>query len=106
MLAAALLLAVSFDVTSVVADQRVLTVMQEIARLGAADRFQEREVAAYLVRDENGTISAVIWPHSATRRAEHYEGPIPGRTVAIAHTHPLAFERPSRGDVEQAKRLG
>ena len=95
----------SFDVRRAADDPQVLAVMQDIARRGALQTDQQ-EVAAFLVRDESGAIASSLWPHTANRRSEHYEGAIPAGTVAIAHTHPIFAERPSRGDIEQARKIG
>jgi|SRR5437588_1907428 len=106
MLAALLFLALSFDVRHSVDDPHVLSALQDLAHRGAYQTDQT-EVAAFLVRDANGVIRSVMWPHTANRRSEHYEGTIPAGTVAIAHTHPLqADEHPSRADIEQAKKIG
>ena len=113
MLIAALLFAIrfsastagSFDVRRAVNDPQVLAVMQDMALRGAYQPDQQ-EVAAFLVRDLNGAISSVLWPHTANRRSEHYDGVIPARTVAIAHTHPIFAERPASGDIAQAKKIG
>jgi hypothetical protein len=102
---AALLLAIVFDVHSAVADPQALAAMQQVAERGARMPDQQ-EVAAFIVRAEDGTLSCVMWPHTANRRSEHYRGDVPAGTVAIAHTHPIFAEHPSRGDVEQAKRIG
>jgi hypothetical protein len=68
---------------------------------------EQREVAAFIVRREDGSLNAVIWPQNGRYRSGHYEGPVPAGTVAIAHTHPPeADRRPSRGDIEQAKKIG
>jgi len=94
----------SFDVRSAADDPQVLAVMQDLALRGA-HQVDQQEVAAFLVRDANGAISSVLWPHTANRRSEHYDGAVPAGTVAIAHTHPIFAERPSRGDIEQAREI-
>jgi proteasome lid subunit RPN8/RPN11 len=95
----------SFDVRRAANDPRVLAVMQDIALRGA-HQFDQQEVAAFLVRDANGAILSVMWPHTANRRSEHFDGAVPAGTVAIAHTHPLFAERPSSGDIAQARKIG
>jgi proteasome lid subunit RPN8/RPN11 len=100
-----LLLALTFDIRHSADDSRVLAVLRDLAMRGA-QQPNEQEVAAFVVRDADGSISTVMWPHTANRRSEHYDGTIPVGTVAIAHTHPLFAERPSRGDIEQARRIG
>src|SRR5437763_584689 len=112
-LAYLVLAAVSFDVRQSAGDPQLLAALQQIAAQGArqiaaqgARQIDQQEVAAFLVRDGNGAVSCVMWPHTASRRSEHYEGAVPLGTVAIAHTHPTFAERPSRGDIEQAKKIG
>ena len=106
MLTAILFVALSFDVRRSADDPHVMAALQDLAHRGVY-QVDQTEVAAFLVRDSNGVISAVRWPHTANRRSEHYEGAIPAGTVAIAHTHPLqADPRPSRGDIEQARKIG
>ena len=100
-----LFLAVYFDVRNSANDPQVLAALQNLAARGA-HQVDQQEVAAFLVRDANGAVSCVMWPHTANRRSEHYEGAVPAGTVAIAHTHPIFAERPSRGDIEQAKKIG
>jgi len=106
MLTALFFLALSFDVRHSVDDPHVLSALQDLAHRGAYQTDQT-EVAAFLVRDANGVITSVMWPHSANRRSEHFEGMIPAGTVAIAHTHPLqADQHPSGGDIALAKKIG
>jgi proteasome lid subunit RPN8/RPN11 len=95
----------SYDIRRATDDPQVLAIMQDIALRGA-HQFDQQEVAAFLVRDANGVIASVMWPHTANRRSEHYDGVVPAGTVAIAHTHPTFAERPSHGDIEQAKKIG
>ncbi|HXH39312.1 MAG TPA: hypothetical protein VNN08_11845, partial [Thermoanaerobaculia bacterium] len=54
----------SFDVRSAADDPQVLAVMQDLALRGA-HQVDQQEVAAFLVRDANGAISSVLWPHTA-----------------------------------------
>jgi hypothetical protein len=106
MLTALLFLALSFDVRSSADDSRVFAILQQMARSGA-ERSNQTEIAAFLVRDAGGAISSVPWPQSGRFRSESYRGVIPAGTVALAHTHPWqADQRPSQGDVEQAKKIG
>ena len=71
-----------------------------------ANKTDNMEVASFITRNADGTLSCVRWPHTASIRAAHYQGAIPPGTVAVAHTHPQQFEKPSSGDIEQAKRIG
>lgn len=94
-----------FDFHQASADPAVLGVLQDLAVRGAA-QTDDREVAAFIVRETDGQVRCLVWPHTANRRSEEFHGTIPNGTVAIAHTHPLFAEMPSRGDVEQSKRIG
>ena len=71
-----------------------------------ANKAGDMEVAAFITQNTDGTLSCVLWPHTASIRAAHYQGAIPAGTVALAHTHPQQLERPSSGDIAQAKRIG
>jgi proteasome lid subunit RPN8/RPN11 len=102
---ALLLFAISFDLRRAADDPQVLAFLQDLAVRGAY-QVDHQEVAAFIVQDGNGVTSSVLWPHTANVRSERYRGAIPAGTVAIAHTHPLYAERPSRGDIEQAKKIG
>jgi len=95
----------SFDVRRAVDDPQVLAMMQDIALRGA-HQLDQQEVAAFIVRDANGAIASELWPHTANRRSEHFNGVVPAGTVAIAHTHPIFAERPSSGDIDQARKIG
>jgi len=95
----------AFDVRRTAYDPQVLQLLKTIAVRGA-NLADQQEVAAFLVRDGNGVVSLVMWPHTANRRSEHFEGTVPPGTVAIAHTHPIFAERPSHGDIEQARKIG
>jgi proteasome lid subunit RPN8/RPN11 len=95
----------SFDFRQAAGDPQVLAIFQDLAARGAR-QFDQQEVAAFIVRDDEGSITSVLWPHTANRMSERYDGVIPGGTVAIAHTHPYYAELPSRADVEQSKKIG
>lgn len=64
------------------------------------------ERAAFVVEDENGGIQCVVWPNRHSYLEESYVGPIPDRTVAIVHTHPVDFPMPSRHDIDEAAKIG
>ncbi len=72
----------------------------------AALKPDDLEVAAFIVREPNGDLACRLWPPSAGRRSEHYDGPLPVGTMAIAHSHPYYAPLPSTIDVAQAKRIG
>ena len=64
------------------------------------------EAAAFVIREEDGTFTTLLWPRTNYARSETFRGAIPPGTVAIAHTHPPTMEHPSSGDVAESKRLG
>jgi proteasome lid subunit RPN8/RPN11 len=63
------------------------------------------ERAAFIVDSTNGSYAVVLWPRTNERLAATWHGPIPPRTIAIAHTHPVNMPRPSRNDIAQAIQL-
>jgi len=93
-----------FDLTGV-AESELLGILSDVSDRGARQR-DDMEVAVFIVKAPNGHLSCLLWPHTASIRSAHYDGPIPRGTIALAHTHPIYAEKPSRGDVEQAKRIG
>lgn len=95
----------SFDFRRATDDPQVLGSLQDLAFRGA-NLSDGQEVAAFIVRDGSGGTACWLWPHPANVRSEHYRGGIPTGTVAVAHTHPLGSEQPSRGDVAESKRIG
>lgn len=70
---------------------------------GGHGRF-DRERAAFLIRESNGTLSLAPWPHGGFRHAS-FRGRIPARTIAVLHTHPRRERHPSARDREEARRL-
>jgi hypothetical protein len=63
------------------------------------------ERGAFLIREDDGTLTLAIWPHAGFARAE-WRGGIPRGTIALVHTHPIGMSaRPSARDVAEAKRL-
>jgi hypothetical protein len=65
----------------------------------------EREKAAFLIAEGNGTLTLQPWPAGGHRRAS-FRGRIPERAIAVLHTHPRGEPRPSANDRAEAKRLG
>ncbi len=96
----ALLFAVAVDTTS---DPAMIEVFREMKRLALSR--PDLEVAAFLVRDDDGGISCRLWPSSFVSAAR-YDGSMPKGTFALIHTHPSRSPMPSRGDLEEAKRVG
>jgi hypothetical protein len=64
------------------------------------------ELAAFVRLLPDGRFVSELWPSERGFQQASFTGRIPNGTVAIAHTHPLRIPRPSRHDVELAKRLG
>jgi proteasome lid subunit RPN8/RPN11 len=93
------------DLRSVGSDPSLLTSFRDLV-LMAASSGSDQEAAAFLVREADGIVRCVPWPRRAGFRTERYRGVLPDGTVAIAHTHPHGWERPSSGDVEEARRIG
>jgi len=102
------LLNVPFNLRGAAADPNLLAGFRNLAALAiqGGQQADNREVAAFLVREANGSITFRVWPHTARTRSETYHGPTPAGTVAIAHTHPFCAPQPSRGDIPQSVRLG
>ena len=87
------------------ADPEMLGILSDVSERGARTT-SDMEVAVFIVKAPNGHLSCLLWPHTASIRSAHYDGPVPPGTIALAHTHPIYAERPSRGDVAQALRIG
>ena len=87
------------------ADPTLVGILRTLANRGA-QATSDMEVAAFIIRNSDGELASMPWPHTASIRAAHYQGAMPSGTVAIAHTHPIYAKEPSRGDIEQAKRIG
>ena len=94
-----------FDFRASGTNPAVLGILSDLSERGART-IDDIEVAAFIVKTPDGQLSCVLWPHTASIRSARYDGPIPIGTIALAHTHPLYAERPSRGDVDQAQRIG
>lgn len=71
---------------------------------GGYGRF-DRERAAFLIREDDGTLTLEPWPSRGFRHAA-FRGAIPPRTIAILHTHPRNTPQPSAHDRAEARRLG
>jgi hypothetical protein len=79
--------------------------LQHVAWLGVR-QFDNIEMAAFLVRRDDGAIACLLWPNRMWVSSARYDGAPPRGTVAIVHSHPPRSARPSAADVEQAKRGG
>jgi hypothetical protein len=96
----AMLLAVSLELSSPQAQRWY----DDLLAQGGYGRFQ-REHAAFLIRERDGSLTLEPWTHSGFRHAS-FRGVIPARTIAILHTHPEGDPDPSSGDRAEARRLG
>lgn len=67
--------------------------------------MRDQERAAFLIVRDDGSTGCMMWPKSNGYQSEHWDGPIPARAYAIAHTHPRAKPLPSVHDVDEARRL-
>jgi proteasome lid subunit RPN8/RPN11 len=86
-------------------NEALIDILRDLAVEGAYAP-NETEIGAFIVRKTDGELSVLLWPRTYARRSARYDGAIPPGVVAMAHTHPLHFPRPSRGDVEVARRVG
>ena len=64
------------------------------------------ERAAFIIQNPDGSIACQCWPSKHSYLAETFNGFVPARTIAIVHTHPVAYPRPSEQDKLEATRLG
>ncbi|HEY6844167.1 MAG TPA: hypothetical protein VI391_08370 [Thermoanaerobaculia bacterium] len=63
------------------------------------------ERAAFVVVNNDGTYGCIEWPNLHVYQAEGFYGTVPSNAVAIVHTHPVQFVRPSPHDDEEATHL-
>jgi hypothetical protein len=64
------------------------------------------ERAAFVIQNPDGAIACQCWPSRHSYLAETFSGVIPANTIAIVHTHPVDYPRPSEQDKMEATRLG
>jgi proteasome lid subunit RPN8/RPN11 len=64
------------------------------------------ERAEFIIANPDGTVTCDEWPSNHGYQAEHYTGAIPKNAIAIVHTHPVQYPRPSAQDEEEASKLG
>jgi hypothetical protein len=96
----ALLLAASLELAS----PQALFWYDQLLAEGGYGHF-ERERAAFLIREDDGTLTLQPWPDGGFRHAS-FRGAIPSRAIAILHTHPADSPQPSARDRAEAQRLG
>jgi hypothetical protein len=64
------------------------------------------ERAAFITEQLDGTLGCQEWPSMHTYHTEQFHGGIPPQAIAIVHTHPVQFPKPSEEDAAEATRLG
>lgn len=64
------------------------------------------ERAAFVTQQPDGSIACQCWPSKHSYLAESYTGAMPAHTIAIVHTHPVDYPRPSLQDKAEASRIG
>jgi hypothetical protein len=69
---------------------------------GLAGTFER---AAFVIEQSDGSFVCQAWPSMHTYLSESFRGFIPPHTVAIVHTHPVDFPKPSVQDQNEATRL-
>ncbi len=62
------------------------------------------EVAAFLIRESDGTLTTEPWLTRAIGHAS-YRGSIPKGAIAVLHTHPYRVPNPSAYDRTEARRI-
>lgn len=63
------------------------------------------EEAAFLVQDSDGHMHSINWKSGESDRVS-YAGLRPEHCIGIMHTHPFGAPQPSRGDRDEARRIG
>jgi len=74
-----------------------------IQQIGPDDDYER---AAFIIRGADGELSLVNWSEDHLFRQARWTGRIPENVVAVMHTHPLRFPRPSVNDIAQSQRIG
>jgi hypothetical protein len=114
------LISVLFDPTAVYRTviQATVPALRELARdpvildglwkmLGRAQYgFSHLEEAAFVLAAPDGTLSLMRWPATGEMDQSYWRGPLPQNAIAIVHTHPNQFPRPSKIDANTAIRTG
>jgi JAB domain-containing protein similar to deubiquitination enzymes len=94
------------DVKSVAAEKDALSLFADLLGKAARTGDPDGEMAAFLVREQDGRLRCLLWPRLARRRSEAFTGMLPLGVIAVVHTHPGVMPEPSRNDRTEAKRLG
>lgn len=72
-----------------------------LARVGTDDY----ERAAFIARNDDGSLRLIEWPWTHRFRSAEWKGPLPSNVVGIIHTHPKHIPLPSEDDIRTAMRL-
>lgn len=64
------------------------------------------ERAAFIIENLDGTLGCQEWPAVHDYRSEKFHGAVPPQAIAIVHSHPVQFPKPSGQDNQEATRLG
>lgn len=83
----------------------VMPILSELAARSGHGSLRV-EHAAFLVREQDGSYSCVLWERTGGFMRTQTQRSIPAGTVAIAHTHPSGSPVASTRDREEAARLG
>lgn len=78
----------------------------ELLRKNAWGLGGPNERAAFIVENLDGTLGCVEWPSMHVYHSEFFRGALPPNAVAIVHTHPAQFPKPSYQDELEATRIG
>ena len=71
----------SFDFQHSADNPEVMAALRDLA-LNGTYQVGDVEVAAFLVRDDSGRISCLLWPRNASVRSARYDGTLPDGIVA------------------------
>ena len=99
------LLAQSHSSLALANDGHVRAIFAELLQRGWHG-LREIESAAFIVIDQAGCFSPVVWAYTGEKGRQTWQGSAPPFAVAIAHTHPKGSKRPSAVDVRTAAAVG
>ncbi len=95
-----------FDVDRPAHDPCVMKELASMVRDAAGGMKRGAEVAGFLMAGGDGSVSLARWRSTAGVWGERFDGAIPAGVVAVVHTHPREWDRPSSADVREAMRIG
>jgi hypothetical protein len=94
------------DLKSIAVEKDALSLFADLLGKAAKTGDPDGEMAAFLVREQDGRLRCLLWPRLGRRRSEAFTGLLPLGVIAVVHTHPGVMPEPSRNDRTEAKRLG